>query len=330
MRQAQLCACQANQNMLNQSFQSPLNIEPIQITIIGFGNVGRQILAQLLEEQFRPYNINIVDPNPEIKGSIYDLLPAGNLRKIHRIYLNHETHFNDADFIFYAAGSKIQKGDNKTAILQRDVEDVQRHFENYSPYKIPLIIVISKPVEVLCQAIKNISNLPWASIIGLGTLVDSLRLEYFIAQKLQKQQNEIKAWVLGQHGEYIVPAFSHTLVNGLTVTSFLSKEELEECAQETKNAVHHIEETQGESYFTAAKAAVFLLHAYSSLTQEILPLTVYHPARNIFVSLPVKIGKKQIHKVADFELSQLEQNQLDNAIEAISSKNDCIFQKVEV
>lgn len=328
MRQAQLCACQTNQNMLNQSFQSPLNIEPIQITIIGFGNVGRQILAQLLEEQFRPYNINIVDPNPEIKGSIYDLLPAGNLRKIHRIYLNHETHFNDADFIFYAAGSKIQKGENKTAILQRNVEDVQRYFENYSPYKIPLIIVISRPVEVLCQAIKSISNLPWASIVGLGTLVDSLRLEYFIAQKLRKAQHVVKAWVLGEHGENLVPAFSHTLVDNQPAATFLTEAELKECVQETKDAINQIEETQGESYYTAAQAAVFLMHAYSSLVQEVLPLAVYHPARNIFVSMPVKIGKKQIHKVVDFELSQAEQNQLEVAIEAISAKGESILQKV--
>jgi len=315
--------------MLHQNFQSPLNVEPLQITIIGFGNVGRQLLALLLEEQFRPFHINIIDPSPKVEGSFYDLLPAGNLRKIHRIYLNNESHFNDADFIFYAAGSKVQKEENKSSILQRDVEDVQRYFKNYSPYKIPLIIVISRPVEVLCQAIKSISNLPWASIVGLGTLVDSLRLEYIIAQKLQKQQHMVKAWVLGEHGENLVPTFSHTLVDNQPATNFLSETELEECVKETKNAINHIEETQGESYFTEAKAAVFLLHAYSSLTQEVLPLTVYHPGRNIFVSLPVKICKKQIHKIADFELSQTEQNQLDKAIKAISIKNENIFQKVE-
>lgn len=81
------------------------------------------------------------------------------------------------------------------------------------------------------------------------------------------------------------------------MTSFLSKEELEECAQETKNAVNQIEETQGESYFTAAKAAVFLMHAYSNLTQEVLPLSIYYPARNIFVSFPVKIGKSKFIKL---------------------------------
>jgi len=95
--------------MLHQNFQSPLNVEPLQITIIGFGNVGRQLLALLLEEQFRPFHINIIDPSPKVKGSFYDLLPAGNLRKIHRIYLNNESHFNDADFIFMPQVLKFRR-----------------------------------------------------------------------------------------------------------------------------------------------------------------------------------------------------------------------------
>ena len=265
----------------------------INITLVGFGNVGRCILNVLLQEHHRRFRINIVDPSNNVSGSMMDLGHTSMLTKRHQIHWNDDQLFNYSDFIFYSAGISIPLNQNRAYALDQNLEMVKSVFARFKPAKNPIIITISNPVDVVALEILKQTKLSNDNVIGIGTILETLRLTYQFSLVTGIDASEIETLVVGEHGETSVPLISNTFIRNIPVRRLLSDGLIADCIYETRRAAHRIKETQGASFYAASNAAVTAFQRLLEPQSEVMPLSIYHPSEEIFYSAPVQISNGQ-------------------------------------
>lgn len=265
----------------------------INITLVGFGNVGRCILNVLLQEHHRRFRVNIMDPSNNVSGSMLDLGHASMLTKRHQIHWNDEQLFTQSDFIFYSAGILIPLNQNRAYALDQNIEMVKSVFEGFTSVNNPTVIVITNPVDVIALEVLRQSGLPNDNIVGIGTLVETLRLTHQLSLVTGIDASEIDTLVVGEHGETSVPLISNTFVRNIPVRRLLNDDLIADCIYETRRAAHRIKETQGASFYAAANAAVTVFQRLLEPQSEVMPLSIYHPKEGIFYSAPVQISNGQ-------------------------------------
>lgn len=307
--------------MLNQPLSPLSNNDDLKITIVGFGNIGKQILFSLLHEHTRNLCVNIMEPNPNISGSVYDLAPAAVLNKRLELSFNDHTIFEESNIILYCAGTAIPKGENRKYKCTDNLKIARDVFKDFKPTTLPLIIVISNPHEAVCNVISKSVSIPKNHIIGLGTLVDNMRFEYFLSMEASVSIKLVSGWILGGHGELNTAIISHSAINHQPLEQVLSHEQIFNAIHKSQETADMIKETQDSSYYSAAKAALFVMKCYYSLQQQVLPLAIYDSIRDVYYSVPVKVGKKEIIPVSNFELNAEESARFESLKEQIS--NEC-------
>ena len=149
----------------------------INITLVGFGNVGRCILNVLLQDHHRRYRVNILDPSNKVSGSMRDLGHASMLTKRHEIVWNCTDQFNEADFIFYSAGKAIPINETRNFSMADNIATVHEVFQNFTPINNPTIIVISNPVDVVSLEIMKASGVDKDNVIGVGTVIGNAKID---------------------------------------------------------------------------------------------------------------------------------------------------------
>lgn len=297
-----------------------ISFSHMNISIVGFGNVGRCIVNSLLQDHHRKYRINIIDPSHEVVGSLRDLGHTSMLTKRHQILVNDKIAFNNAHFIFFCAGESIPIGKSRDYGLIKNREIVSQVFSGFEPHNNPTIFTLSNPVDVLALEIMKASGIPPENIIGIGTIVETLRLTHQLSVVSGIDPEEIETIVVGEHGETCVPLISNTFIRDIPVKRLLSDELIADCIYEMRRAAHRIKETQGAAYYAAANAAVFVFHMYLESTNVVLPLSVYHPTDGVFYSSPVEVGRDTIQPVV-MHTDSLELHALESSIEKIKSRS---------
>jgi L-lactate dehydrogenase len=275
--------------------------------LVGFGNIGRCVMNILLQDEKRQFHINVMDPSPTIAGSLRDLGHSIFLTKRHRLSLNDSVRFNQANFIIYAAGSAIPLGKSREYALRDNVRIATEVFRGFIPLANPVLINVSNPVDALTYVLLRLSGLTPDNVVGVGTLVETIRLEYQLAVVSGADPSQIKALVIGEHGETAVPVLSHTFINGVPVAHAIHEELIRDAIYECRRAAYRIKETQGASYFGAANAAVHVLKAYLSLRSDYLPLSILDAQAGIYYSMPVRHCKGLLEPlVLSLDTSELE------------------------
>lgn len=278
----------------NVQIIDPLTMKnaPLHISIVGFGNIGRCAVNLLMQDENRHYHFNIIDPSEDIHGSLLDIGQAGLLHKQHDISWNDKSLFEIADFIIYSAGVPVPQGKCRNEKLEENRATVHDVFKNYKPAHLPIIISLTNPLEAIAREILKTTKLPAQKVVGIGTIMESLRMEYYISQITQTPASDIQAMVIGEHGETMVPVLSQTRIAGTPIKNAVPEPVIHDCIYETRRAAHRIKDTQGASYFTAANAAVSVLKSFllKKPIQQIL--SIYHPDEDIYYSVPVSLSEK--------------------------------------
>ena len=167
----------------------------INITIVGFGNIGRCILQQLLYEREHIFNINIIDPGPSLSGSFLDLSHSNALINRHQLSWNSRSYFEISDIIFHCAGPAVPKNSTRLSITKESKEITTSIFKNFRSKVNPFIIVISNPVDVISHLTFQLTGLDPQKIIGTGTLLDTIRMKYNLRQTFPNQKVTIQLGV---------------------------------------------------------------------------------------------------------------------------------------
>ena len=232
-----------------------ITTKKLKISILGFGNVGRNIASQLVFEGHY-IELNCIDVDDSQLGAYLDLEQASFLGKKVSMTWNNEEAFQNADFIIHTAGGHIPPGGDRLAVAGSTIDMIHRAYNGRSFNEDSKVIVVSNPVDVSAFYIQKFSKIKAENIYGLGTIVDSLRFEYYLAKSCDEHLTKIKAWVLGEHGKNMVPILSRTIIGGKDVRHVLSQTEIDKCLQDTISTPATIRKTQEASVFLAASGAI--------------------------------------------------------------------------
>ncbi len=299
---------------------------PITLSVIGLGNIGRAVVLSLINCESRTYHINLVDLPESAEGSVLDFAQGIEFSSPHKITFNSETAFQKSTFIFHCAGVGVKPGASRLTTTNDNVMITRSIFEKYTPSKHAKIIVISNPVDVISYYTWKYSSLPSHQVIGTGTHLDTARLNYYIRQVVGNDKS-VNNQMLGEHGESIVWAKSHSYIDGVSVNEYFSSEQQAKFESDVIQTASRIKQTQGATIYAVTLCAIDIMEAMLNPTDKIYNVSCLTDAyytslfkcSPLYAGLPVRIGQDGISEILPYEFSEKELNQLRQSTALIQS-----------
>lgn len=285
-----------------------------KVLVIGAGHVGAHIVNHGISKQIGA-TFYLLDLNEELEAAqildLKDTLLFSHHTQVTGIDFT-DPQIKDMDVIIITAGANQAPGETRCDLLQKNcaiLQSIAKQLGTLKPETI--IILITNPVDILTRAAQMIFDLPSNQIFGTGTLLDSARLRWRLAEKMGININHIHGYVLGEHGDSEFVAWSN-----VRPSPELSQTEKDQLAEAVKQAAYTIINGKGATYFGIAGVAVKLLNAIINDTKELLPISTAYPwieeetLQKIPLGIPAVIGSKGIEKVPQLHLSATEKQKL--------------------
>jgi malate dehydrogenase len=186
-----------------------------------------------------------------------------------------------------------------------------------------ILIIVSNPLDAMAQAAYKMSGFPRERVIGMAGVLDSARFRTFIAQELKVSVENVNAFVLGGHGDTMVPLPRYSTVAGIPITELMNKATLDRIVQRTRDGgaeiVKHLK--TGSAYYAPSAAATEMVEAILKDKKKILPCAAYlngeYGIHGLFVGVPVKLGAKGIEQIIEIKLTAEEKAALDKSAAAV-------------
>lgn len=290
----------------------------INVTVIGFGNVG-SVLSVMLLNAFEGIRFNIIDPNPQREGAFLDLVHSMPLYKDRELHFNGERLLRDADFVFYTAGIPNKHGGSRLSTAKQNIELTEKIFKGQKFEREPYVIVITNPVDMVTHYVNEFTDLPVNNVLGTGTLLDSVRLSYYLSRLTETHPNDYNSMVLGEHGDSQFAVYSHSYYKQDLIQDWpdFTPSLLKEAEDLTRNAAFQIRETQKGTTYGVAKCAVKIMDDLLDTEEHMYPLSVLTTPhymdllqleKPIHISVPVSVSSKGVRVIEDIEYSMKELN----------------------
>jgi len=237
----------------------------------------------------------------------------------------------DSDICIITAGVPRKPGmsrDDLLSINANIVKTVTQSLVKYSPDTI--IIVVSNPLDVMTYVAWKASGLPAEKVMGMAGILDTARYRAFLADELDVSPKDIQALILGGHGDTMVPLPRYTTVTGIPVTQLIEKDKLDAIIERTKVGGGELVGLMGTSaWFAPGAAAAQMAEAIALDQNRIFPcaawLTGQYGINDLYVGVPVKLGKGGIKEIIEIELNADEQSMLDSSCNAVRT----VFEDLE-
>lgn len=252
----------------------------ITVTTLGFGNVGRQVANNLVNDSNYRLAINIMDPDPQSLGAYVDLCHASQVNNLHDLFFNDVDLLEQSDYIFHCAGESVSESGERLEVAQENIEMTKNLFINTSLKKSAKIIVITNPVDVISYYSWKYSSSKAEHVIGVGTYLDSIRMNYYVQEELNDYSLNVSSVFLGEHGSSIVFAESLSTINNRPFHKEMTEVQLNKCIQRTISAAQRIKETQAATIYGVAACAVDIFRKMASNSEAVMPLSVVLSEQN--------------------------------------------------
>ncbi|MCH8820702.1 MAG: malate dehydrogenase [Acidobacteria bacterium] len=297
-----------------------------KVTVVGSGNVGATTAQRLVDQQLADVVlIDILEGVPQ--GKALDLLEAGPVQgyDFQLIGSNDYEDTKDSDVVVITAGLPRKPGMSRDDLLLKNAGIVKQVTENivrHSPESI--IIVVSNPLDAMCQVAKSVSGFPRERLMGMAGILDSARFRTFIAQELNVSVENTHAFVLGGHGDTMVPLPRYSTVAGIPITELMPEDRVEALVQRTRDGGAEIVGLlkQGSAYYAPSASVVEMVEAILRDKKKILPCCIHlegeYGVNDLYVGVPVKLGAKGAEEVIEITLSDQEKGQLQHSVDAVT------------
>ena len=299
-------------------------MQQFTISVIGLGEVGT-IISALLISDFNRINLNLIDIKTDISGRILDLEHAASVQNIN-VTVNNQKKLIQSDFIVFTAGFSNPKGKDRNTVVIHNKKIVELIFEGVKLKNNATIIVITNPVEIISQLISKTLNHKYL-VIGTGTALDTFRFKYLLSEKFQIDITKVKALVLGEHGEYMIPIFSKCFVNNQSIMDLLTPKECHQLTTELKNTATTIRMTEQATKYGVSQIVMTIIKALNTNNSSVkIPISImindYYKKYlrtndDIFISLPCEISKNKVNILAIDDLNVTELNGFSQAANAL-------------
>src|SRR3954467_12133368 len=296
-----------------------------KVTIVGSGNVGATAAHWIAAKELADVVlVDIVEGIPQGKG--LDLLEAMPIEKRDAYVLgtNDYAETANSDIVVITAGIPRKPGMSRDDLLNTNykiMQDVVGKVVANSPGAI--LIVVSNPLDAMAQAAYKISKFNRERVIGMARVVDSARFRTFIAEELKVSVENVTAFVLGGHGDTMVPLARYSTVAGIPITELMDAATLQRLVQRTRDGGAEIVKflKTGSAYYAPSAAATEMVEAILKDKKKILPCAAYlqgeYGIKGLFVGVPAKLGAKGIEKIIEIKLTSEEKTALDKSAAAV-------------
>ncbi len=234
-----------------------------------------------------------------------------------------------SDIVVITAGFPRRPGMSRDDLLSKNVNIIRTISERVALYAPDaIVIVVSNPVDVLTYAALKITGFPKERVFGMAGVLDTARFKAFISMELKVSVKNINCYVLGSHGDDMVPLLSVSNVAGVPLTDLFDKEKLDKLVKRTKFGGGEIVELMGTSAYHAPGASVVeMVEAILKDSKEIMPCSVYlegedarfYEAQDVCIGVPVKLGKKGIEQVIRLPFTEEEKSMWESSVRSVKS-----------
>jgi malate dehydrogenase len=295
-----------------------------KVTVVGAGNVGATC-AQVLAQR---------DYADVVLTDIKEGLPQGKALDINQMgaVLGYEpsiTGSNDyaatagSDVVVITAGLPRSPGmsrDDLVTTNEKIVKEVTEKVVAQSPDAI--LIVVSNPLDAMCHVAKNVSGLPKERVFGQAGILDTARLQTFIAWETGSSVKDVTAVVLGGHGDQMVSVISGTTVGGVPVRKLVSEQRLGELVERTAKGGGEVVQLLGTSaWYAPGAAAAQMVDSVVLDEKRVLPCTAYlegeYGIDGLYMGVPVRLGSKGVEEILEVDLDDVEREALDKSADAV-------------
>jgi malate dehydrogenase len=292
-----------------------------KVSVVGSGNVGATAAHWIAASELADVVlIDIIEGVPQGKG--LDLLEAMPIIKKDSFVLGTQDYADTAnsDIVVITAGVPRKPGMSRDDLLNinhKIMQDVVSKVVQYSPNCI--LIVVSNPLDAMAQAAFKMSGFPRSRVIGMAGVLDSARFRAFIAMELKVSVENVTAFVLGGHGDTMVPLPRYSTVAGIPITELIEKTKLDALVQRTRDGGAEIVKylKTGSAYYAPSAAVAEMAEAILKDKKKIMPCAAYlegeYGISGLYVGVPCKLGEKGIEQIVEIKLTPEEKTALDKS-----------------
>lgn len=300
-----------------------------KVTVVGGGNVGATVAQGIaLKELADVVLVDIVEGVPQ--GKSLDLMETAPVEKYDSILTgtNGYDGTENSDVVVITAGLPRKPGMSRDDLLWKNEEivaGVTREVAKRSPNCI--IVVVSNPLDAMCEVARRVSKFPRERVLGMAGVLDSARMRAFIAMELNVSVENTHAFVLGGHGDTMVPLPRYSTVAGIPITELISKERIDAIVDRTRNGGAEIVNLlKTSAWYAPGASAVEMVEAILKDKRKILPCAAFlqgeYGYNDLFVGVPVKLGRNGLEKIVEIELHDDEKAALAKSAAAVKELVD--------
>jgi len=303
-----------------------------KISIIGAGNVGSSAAHWIMAKELADVAlVDVVEGVPQ--GKALDLSQAQPIERsdVHIVGANDYGATANSDVVIITAGIPRKPGMSRDDLLHTNykiMSDVISKVVAYSPESI--LIVVSNPLDAMAQAAYKLSGFNRQRVIGMAGVLDAGRFKSFVAQELDVSVENMSAFVLGGHGDTMVPLTRFCTVAGIPVTELIAPDRLEQIVQRTRDGGAEIVKQlkTGSAYYAPSAAAVEMAEAILKDKKKLLPCAAYlegeYGISGYFIGVPCKLGTNGIEQIVEIKLRPEEEAALKKSAAAVKELCDVI------
>jgi malate dehydrogenase len=302
-----------------------------KIALVGAGNIGGTLaLLAGLKELGDIVLFDIVDGVPQ--GKALDLVESTPVEGYDARFAGASSYaaIKGADVVIVTAGVARKPGMSRddllginTKVMTAVGEGIRKNCPN------AFVICITNPLDAMVWVLQQASGLPAHKVVGMAGVLDSARFRYFLAEELGVSVEDVSAFVLGGHGDTMVPMARYSTVAGIPLPDlikmgWLSKERLDQIIQRTRDGGAEIVGLlkTGSAFYAPASSAILMAESYLKDKKRVLPCAVYlngqYGVKNLYVGVPAVIGAKGVERVVELELTKAEKSMLDKSVGAVA------------
>jgi malate dehydrogenase len=303
-----------------------------KVSIVGAGNVGATAAHWIAAKELADVVlIDVVEGVPQ--GKALDLLEAMPIEKrdVHVVGSNDYAATANSDIVIITAGIPRKPGMSRDDLLHTNfkiMSDVVSKVVAQSPESI--LIIVSNPLDAMAQAAYRQAGFNRERVIGMAGVLDSARFRTFIAEELKVSVENVTAFVLGGHGDTMVPLARYSTVAGIPITELIAPARLEEIVQRTRDGGAEIVKylKTGSAYYAPSAAAVEMTEAILKDKKKILPCAAYlqgeYGIDGFYIGVPCKLGAAGLEQIVQIKLTAEEDAALKKSAAAVKELCDVI------
>ena len=296
-----------------------------KVTIVGAGQTGGAMARELAPKGFADIVLlDVVEGIPQ--GKALDISQAGPIIG----FDSHITGSNDwrdttgSDIVVITSGKPRLPGMSRDDLVTANTDIVKAVTEQaveHSPNAI--IIVFVNPLDVMCYVVKKISGFPRERVFGQSGVLDAARFRSFIARELDVSMEDVQAYVLGGHGDDMVPLVRHTTVCGIPISELMPVDRIAVLVERTRKGGGEIVNLlkTGSAYYAPAAATIQMVESVLLDRKRVLPCSVYLEGEfgvsGIFMGVPVKLGARGVEQIIEIKLTDEERDMFERSAESV-------------